>query len=1046
MQHQRYRPQTSVKPCALMLAILSCLAIQARAHAAERGRDTAVSNDATPAPAAGKTAAPASDDAADPQAQASGQAVPEKKARAGAAGKAEADKVVQLGAVTVTAQKREERPQDVPIALSVFDAQSLDDHKIEGGAELLRATPNVTFSKSNFASYNFSIRGVGTKALSVTTDPGVAVSFNSTPLIRNRLFEQEYFDVNRIEVLRGPQGTLYGRNATGGVVNMLPNLPSLDGFDSWFKAETGNFDSRRFSGMVNVPIGSTLAYRLAGAWTKRSGYDNNTVTNKDVNGRDLWGGRMGLLWKPSDKFSANLIWEHFNENDDRSRTGKQLCHNDPGPTEIGDTAVPEFNQPQFSQGCQPGSLYGKGAFGVPNGASLSQLLFARTSLPLGITPDFLEMPSLVKPGDPFAGVQQSTNLRTIATTYDPRFKAKNDVVQINLEFKPSEDLKLVSQTAYSRDFYYSTQDYGRFQSNPIFNDSNGLINPFPDPVTGAFGLPAYPITPGGVYTDPQLGPSTGYLAVDLVRSHSKQWSQEFRLQSAFDGRFNFSVGANYLDYKINEDYFVFNNVFTATAQEFFNQGYFGRTPINCTPNYVDEFNNSCVYIDPNPIGKINGQGHNYFRSQNIGETRSKALFGEIYYQLSDTVKLTAGLRYTDDQKISTPVPSQLLLMPGFAGGGYVNYGYPHLPNIDQRWRKPTGRLVLDWKPKLSFTDETLVYGSLSRGYKAGGTNSPGIGADPKNLYFNPGPSTFKPEYVNAFEVGTKNMMAGGKFMLNASAFYYDYKDYQVSQIVDRATLNENFDAKMFGFELETAWQATRALRFDGNIGYLHTRIADGARSIDVLNRTQGDPDYVVIKPWLQQASNCVAPKASVEKLLQWAQTSGYILAFNDLASFCGGPFPTSNFVAPDGSIQLASGDFYNPNTQAPNGGRGFYADLGGKQLPNSPHWTGNVGTQYTFFTASGDFTLRGDYYRQSSSYARIYNTVSDKLRGWGNANLSLTWQAAKSDLTVQLYVKNLFNDTPITDAFVNSDDSGLTTNVFMLDPRIYGISVRMGFN
>ena len=292
MQHQRYRPQTSVKPCALMLAILSCLAIQARAHAAERGRDTAVSNDATPAPAAGKTAAPASDDAADPQAQASGQAVPEKKARAGAAGKAEADKVVQLGAVTVTAQKREERPQDVPIALSVFDAQSLDDHKIEGGAELLRATPNVTFSKSNFASYNFSIRGVGTKALSVTTDPGVAVSFNSTPLIRNRLFEQEYFDVNRIEVLRGPQGTLYGRNATGGVVNMLPNLPSLDGFDSWFKAETGNFDSRRFSGMVNVPIGSTLAYRLAGAWTKRSGYDNNTVTNKDVNGRDLWGGRM----------------------------------------------------------------------------------------------------------------------------------------------------------------------------------------------------------------------------------------------------------------------------------------------------------------------------------------------------------------------------------------------------------------------------------------------------------------------------------------------------------------------------------------------------------------------------------------------------------------------------------------------------------------------------------------------------------------------------------------------------------------------------------
>src|SRR3546814_9798315 len=109
------------------------------------------------------------------------------------------------------------------------------------GSELVRAVPNVSFSKSNFASYNFSIRGIGTKALSVASDPAVAVSFNNTPLIRNRLFEQEYFDVERVEVLRGPQGTLYGRNATGGVVNMIPNIAKHGDFAGDLQLETGHF-------------------------------------------------------------------------------------------------------------------------------------------------------------------------------------------------------------------------------------------------------------------------------------------------------------------------------------------------------------------------------------------------------------------------------------------------------------------------------------------------------------------------------------------------------------------------------------------------------------------------------------------------------------------------------------------------------------------------------------------------------------------------------------------------------------------------------------
>src|SRR3546814_8360978 len=185
----------------------------------------------------------------------------------------------------------------------------------------------MSFSKANFSMYNISIRGIGTKAISASSDPAVAVSFNNTPLIRNRLFESEFFDLARVEVLRGPQGTLYGRNATGGVVNIIPALPEQDfGLDA--KVEVGNYKSMRLQGMINVPVTDTLAFRLSGALTSRDGFDYNTIPQRRVNDRDLWSTRAIVAWEPSDRFRANIIWQHFEDDDNRSRTGKQLCTRD----------------------------------------------------------------------------------------------------------------------------------------------------------------------------------------------------------------------------------------------------------------------------------------------------------------------------------------------------------------------------------------------------------------------------------------------------------------------------------------------------------------------------------------------------------------------------------------------------------------------------------------------------------------------------------------------------------------------------------------------
>ena len=140
----------------------------------------------------------------------------------------------------------------------------------------------------------------------------------------------------------------------------------------------------------------------------------------------------------------------------------------------------------------------------------------------------------------------------------------------------------------------------------------------------------------------------------------------------------------------------------------------------------------------------------------------------------------------------------------------------------------------------------------------------------------------------------------------------------------------------------------------------------------------------------------------------------------------------------------ATGEDYDPlDYPEINGGAGIKADLGGNEIPNSPHWRVNFGAEYEIpFGQDWSATIRGDAYWQGKSWARVYNlNPYDRLRSWTNFNLSLRVNGPEN-LTIEAYVKNVFNSTPITDAFLNSDDSGLTTNVFTLDPPHHRVQHR----
>ena len=137
---------------------------------------------------------------------------------------------------------------------------------------------------------------------------------------------------------------------------------------------------------------------------------------------------------------------------------------------------------------------------------------------------------------------------------------------------------------------------------------------------------------------------------------------------------------------------------------------------------------------------------------------------------------------------------------------------------------------------------------------------------------------------------------------------------------------------------------------------------------------------------------------------------------------------------------------FNSSQVFPNGGAGFLADISGHQLPNQPHTTVSLGADYNVDLPWGwNATLHGDVYHQASSWARVYQDPIDKLNSWTNINLDLVLARPRSGLQLDVYVKNLLNSSPITGAFINSDNTALTTNVFTLDPRLVGASITERF-
>lgn len=632
----------------------------------------------------------------------------------------EAESSSAIEEIVVTAQKRSEAVQDVPIAISAFTAETIERQGLDDALDLQLQVPNLLIVGNDRPT----LRGIGNNAISSTADNGTGVLLNFAPTgFRS---QDEFFDLERVEVLRGPQGTLYGRNTTGGTINVITAKPRA-GFSGYLTAQYGSFDTKRVHGAINLGD-DVVQLRLAGFYLNRDGYTKNIGTGSDIDGRNQHSFRASLRINPGPDTVIDIMVNHSKENSTRSRENKRLCKATPvlgcSPNELG------FDSPDTSGVLFQTLLNATNAF-----------VFGNTLFPAG--------------SSIYTGAQNPTDLRTVATDYDSRFKGKQTNVTAEISHTVGP-ITLLSLTAFSK---------GNSEARTDFDNA---VLPF------RFNFPVtYNVDRDTTVTTNQLRSSDNFVA------SGRTYYQEFRAVSNFSGPFDFTAGINFFNTKGDASFQIYHPGLELFAKL-----------LRGLPQEAWSFN----------------------ADTRDASTKSFAAFGEAYYNLTDATKLTVGLRYTKDKKATR--------------GRTVFLSLPAYTELSGSYDAFTGRVVLDHE----LSDDNLVYASFSRGFKGGGLNAIGSALP-----------TFDPEYINAYEIGSKNQFADGTLQANFSGFYYDYKNLQLGQRRGASVQTINTDAKIWGLESEFVWAPADGLLFNANASYLNTRLgglAPGQETSDPANPAQ----------------------------------------------------------------------------------------------------------------------------------------------------------------------------------------------------------------
>ncbi len=614
-----------------------------------------------------------------------------------------------LAEIVVTAQRRAENLQNVPIAITAASGEALATARVENISNIQAVSPSITFRSTNIASStaNVIIRGLGTTGNSRSFEGSVGVFIDGVYRTRAAAALQNFLDIDGLQVLRGPQGTLFGKNTTAGALLLNSAAPSTRETSGMVEATYGNYQSLLVRGALNAPLSDTVAVRIAGLASSRDGFYTDVNTGEDLNGDKTRAVKAQVQYDSGNGFSMRLIGDYsFGEGNCCYATTDYVN----GPTQplidgltlAGGRKVPSKDPKKWEMG-----LNGNGN---------------QTIEDYGAT--------LLVDADIGAGTLKSvTSIRQFNL----------DQADMDPDFSGADIFR-----------YYETF-HSRFISQELtYNTKIEALNA--DAVFGAF------------FSDEKL-------SMDRVMPWGPQ------------------------------------------AQTFWDAAL------------------SAAGIAP---GTASAKAGPWIDEDMRGKARSYAGFAHLDFAVNDKLNVIAGLRYSVEKKQGAfkydrrpQVPTLPQLLGGSGVDPFMLLGVAPGPDYDRTItdKAISGTFGIQYRP----VDDVMVYATYNRGFKAGGVN---IDATAAGIVINnapvhnalkalgiakgdakaPGDPSYRPEKINAFEVGAKIQYLDRRARTNIALFYYDVSDMQIAQFVGlQFTVLNAKSASDYGVEIENLFQLNDAL-------------------------------------------------------------------------------------------------------------------------------------------------------------------------------------------------------------------------------------------